>query len=199
MWQFAPTCSCPRPNSRWHFHCLVFPSFACISLSLTTLSASKSSSPLCLAFSLPPSLSSFLTSYLSSAENAQSPVRIVESCLTPVLVSHIHLQGSNPWAHRGVVMWLHTYQKRYAPPPPPAAGRRGGMHHRKEETKEEEESSTFQHCQRSLCSPPTSLCLSTLCTANKSWKEKAWTADKKKKIYFLTLRIHSYRVWVPSV
>lgn len=23
-------------------------------------------------------------------------------------------------------MWLHTYQKRYAPPPPPAAGRRGG-------------------------------------------------------------------------
>lgn len=62
MWQFAPTCSCPRPNSRWHFHCLVFPSFACISLSLTTLSASKSSSPLCLAFSLslPPSLPSFL-------------------------------------------------------------------------------------------------------------------------------------------
>lgn len=171
MWQFAPTCSCPKPNSRWHFHCLVFPSFACISLSLTTLSASKSSSPLCLAFSL--SLPLFLPSYLSSAENAQSPVRIVESRLTPVLVSHIHFQGSNPWAHRGVVMWLHTYQKRYAPPPPPAAGRRGGMHHRKEETKEEEEeSSTFQHCQRSLCSPPTSLCLSTLCTANKSWRRK---------------------------
>lgn len=173
MWQFAPTCSCPKPNSRWHFHCLVFPSFACISLSLTTLSASKSSSPLCLAFSLSPSLSSFLPSYLLSAENAQSPVRIVESRLTPVLVSHIHFQGSNPWAHRGVVMWLHTYQKRYGPPPPPAAGRRGGMHHRKEETKEEEEeSSTFQHCQRSLCSPPTSLCLSTLCTANKSWRRK---------------------------
>lgn len=175
MWQFAPTCSCPKPNSRWHFHCLVFPSFACISLSLTTLSASKSSSPLCLAFSLslPLFLPSFLPSYLSSAENAQSPVRIVESRLTPVLVSHIHFQGSNPWAHRGVVMWLHTYQKRYAPPPPPAAGRRGGMHHRKEETKEEEEeSSTFQHCQRSLCSPPTSLCLSTLCTANKSWRRK---------------------------
>lgn len=62
MCQFAPTCSCPKPNSRWHFHCLVFPSSVCTSLSLTTLSASKSSSPLCLAFSL--SLPLFLPSFL---------------------------------------------------------------------------------------------------------------------------------------
>lgn len=106
------TWSALRPD----FHsCLVSPVSVCTSLSLTTLSASKSSFPhhLSLSLSLPPFLPSypaektrraeiilFVCVYAWSKEKTKSP-------FAPSLCVKYTSQGSHPWGRMNTEEWFH--------------------------------------------------------------------------------------------
>lgn len=200
MWQFAPTCSCPKPNSRWHFHCLVFPSFACISLSLTTLSASKSSSPLCLAFSL--SLPLFLPSFLPTSRRLKtlSPQYELLSLVSLQYLSLTYTSRAQTLEHTEVWLCGYTPIKKDMVPLPLLQQVEGGecITGRRRQKKKKKSPRPFNTV-NAVSVHLLHLSASALSVQQiKAGEEKAWRADKKKQIYFLTLRIHSYRVWVPS-